>query len=67
MKVTSFGSCRQYSLGNHFDLTHIQEELTYPHYSKEIIQAIEYCKGYQKYDNDLTKYCFRVLVAQIRN
>jgi hypothetical protein len=59
MKVTSFGSCRQYSLGNNFQLTSIQEELTYPHYSKEIIQAIEYCKNIHTYSNDLTKFCFR--------
>ena len=45
MKITSFGSCRQHALANHFQLTSIQERLTYPHYTKEIIQAIEFCKG----------------------
>lgn len=60
MLVTVLGSCRQESIKTHFKLTSIQEQLTYPHYTKEIIQAIEYCKGGDNIiDNDLTKYCFR--------
>lgn len=59
MNVTSFGSCRQHSLAHNFYLSKIQEELTYPHYTKEVIQAIEYCKNIHQYDNEYTKICFR--------
>ncbi len=59
MFITTFGSCRQHSIGNHFNLTSIQETLAYPHYTKEIIQAIEYCKRIHKFDNKYTRYCFR--------
>ena len=48
MKITIFGSCRQQALGKYYSTTSIQESLTYPHYTKEIIQAIEYCKGISK-------------------
>lgn len=41
--VTIFGSCRQDSVKNHFIVTRIRDGLTYPHYPKEIIQAINYC------------------------
>jgi hypothetical protein len=41
--ITIFGSCRQDSLYSHFKVTAIRDGLTYPHYSKEILQAIEYC------------------------
>ena len=43
--VTIFGSCRQDSIKNHFPVTRIRDGLTYPHYTKEIIQAIRYCMG----------------------
>ena len=43
-RVTIFGSCRQDSIYSHFRVSCIRDALTYPHYSKEIIQAIEYCK-----------------------
>jgi len=59
MKVTTFGSCRQHSIKNNFELTSIQETLTYPHFTKEIIQAIEFCKGISKITPDETKICFR--------
>ena len=58
-RITILGSCRQDSLKDHYDVTSIQERLTYPHYTKEIIQTIEYCKGISKFDNKLTKYGFR--------
>jgi len=48
MKLTILGSCRQDSLYSYFDVTNIKEKLTYPHYSKEIIQAIEFCKNISK-------------------
>jgi len=59
MKVTVFGSCRQESLHRHFDVTKIREELTYPHYSREIIQAIEFCKGISNMEPHWTQYMFR--------
>jgi hypothetical protein len=43
--VTIFGSCRQDSLANNFKVTKIRDRLTYPHYSKEVIQAINFCKS----------------------
>jgi hypothetical protein len=43
-RVTIFGCCRQDSIYNHFSVTAVRNGLTYPHYSKEVIQAIKYCK-----------------------
>lgn len=59
MIITVLGSCRQESIKKYFNVTSIQEQLTYPHYTKEIIQAIKYCKDTSSIDNELTKYCFR--------
>ena len=42
--ITIFGSCRQDSLYNLYPITSIKNSLTYTHYTKEIIQAIKYCK-----------------------
>ena len=53
MKITIFGSCRQV-IEQEFVISKIQEELTYPHYSKEIIQAIEFCKGISNIPEDIT-------------
>ena len=44
MNITILGSCRQHSLKNKFNITDIQEELSYPHYTKEIIEVIHFCK-----------------------
>ena len=43
--ITILGSCRQESLYKNYNITSIQKNISYPHYTKEIIQAIEYCKG----------------------
>jgi len=59
MLITSLGSCRQHSLYTHFQVTHIQEALTYPHYTKEIIQAIEFCKGISTIPESMTTSVFR--------
>lgn len=59
MNITILGSCRQYSIKNNYNTSSIQDRLTFPHYTKEIIQAIEYCKGVHQFDNNLTQYCFR--------
>lgn len=64
--ITILGSCRQYSIKNHFQTTSVQENLTFPHYTKEIIQAIEYCKGIHGFDNSQTRYCFRTGILQKR-
>lgn len=44
MIITILGSCRQHSLKNKYSITSIQEELSYPHYTKEMIEVIKYCK-----------------------
>jgi hypothetical protein len=66
MNITIYGSCRQNSIGKHYNITSIQEELTYPHYTKEIIQAIEYCKGISVINKNDTRYCFRTGILQNR-
>lgn len=42
-KITILGSCRQDSLYNKYDITSIKNGLSYPHYSKEVLQVIKYC------------------------
>lgn len=59
MFVTILGSCRQVPLSKYFKTSCIQEGLTYPHYSKEIIQAMEFCKGESIIPTELTRYIFR--------
>jgi hypothetical protein len=66
MIITLFGSCRQHSIRNHYIVTDIQENLTYPHYTKEVIQAITYCKGTHAFDNSLTQHCFRAGILHKR-
>lgn len=45
IKVSVFGSCRQDSIYKIFNVTNLRDGLTYPHYTKEIIQAIIYVKS----------------------
>jgi hypothetical protein len=59
MKITIFGSCRQDSLYRYFDVTQIREALTYPHYSKEVVQAVRFCKGDLEIPKEATKHIFR--------
>jgi hypothetical protein len=59
MKITILGSCRQDSLYDHYQVTNIKNNLTYPHYSKEVIQAIEFCKGISTIPYPLTQSLFR--------
>jgi hypothetical protein len=59
MIITILGSCRQQSISSYANITSIKEKLTYPHYTKEIIQALQYCKGISTFDNSLTAFCFR--------
>lgn len=44
MKITVLGSCRQYSLRNIYNTSTIQEDISYPHYTKEILEVINFCK-----------------------
>jgi hypothetical protein len=64
MKVSIFGSCRQDSISKYFTVSSIKEKLTFPHYTKEIIQAIQYCKGNFKHDPSMTQYCFRTGILE---
>ena len=43
--ITILGSCRQESLCscNKYNITSIKEDLSYPHYTKEILQVLNYC------------------------
>lgn len=59
VNVSILGSCRQTSICKYFPTTNLHEELTYPHYTKEIIQAIEYASGVKKINDIDTLYCFR--------
>lgn len=67
MNITILGSCRQQSISTYFNTTSIQNRLTYPHYTREIIQAIEYCKGINTFNNDLSRYCFRTGILDKKN
>jgi hypothetical protein len=58
MLVTVFGSCRQSSIRDYFNTTNIQDTLTFPHYTKEVIQAISYCKGISNIKLEDTTICF---------
>jgi hypothetical protein len=59
MKLTILGSCRQDSLHSYFDVTNIKNGLTFPHYSKEIVQTIEFCKQISTMPKHLTRFMFR--------
>ena len=41
--ITILGSCRQDSLSKKYNITSIKEKLSYPHYTKEILQVLHYC------------------------
>uniref|UniRef100_A0A6C0BU31 Methyltransferase FkbM domain-containing protein n=1 Tax=viral metagenome TaxID=1070528 RepID=A0A6C0BU31_9ZZZZ len=44
MKITIFGSCRQDSLYNEYEITKIKNDVSYPHYTKEVIEIINFIK-----------------------
>jgi len=56
--ITILGSCRQHSLNKKYKISSIQEEISYPHYSKEILQVIKYLK-YNNISSEDTKIVFR--------
>jgi len=59
MHITILGSCRQDSLYTYFNITNIRDSLTYPHYSKEILQAAQFCKGQLNIPFEQTQNIFR--------
>jgi hypothetical protein len=59
MNITIFGSCRQNPIRKNFAVTGIQEALTYSHYTREIIQAIQFCRGESTLTEDDTRNAFR--------
>jgi hypothetical protein len=59
MYITILGSCRQDSLYAYYKITPIRDFLTYPHYSKEILQAAQFCKGELSISPEHTQYLFR--------
>ncbi len=65
--ITIFGSCRQSSLYSKYNVTNIQEDLTYPHYTKEILQAIRFCKGISSITEEQTALCFRTCILRNKN
>lgn len=68
MKITILGSCRQHSLKKMYNVSTIQEELSYPHYTKEILEVIKYCK-YNHIESNETINVFRtpILTKKIPN
>ena len=44
MKITILGSSRQGYITNNYNCTNIHLQISYPHYTKEIIQVINFCK-----------------------
>jgi hypothetical protein len=55
MTVALLGSCRQNAARAVVHCVDLHDYITYPHYSREIIQALKYCKG----DNTIPEWCFR--------
>lgn len=65
MNITILGSCRQDSLYylNEYRITNIKERLSYPHYTKEILQVIDFCKN-GNISPEETIECFRTPILQ---
>lgn len=57
-RVSILGSCRQDSIYKYFRVSRIRDGLTYPHYTKEIIQTIKYCIN-PDFAEDLPNWVFR--------
>jgi hypothetical protein len=43
--ITILGSCRQQSLYCNYSVSSIQQAISYPHYTKEILEMIRFCKN----------------------
>ncbi len=65
MKITILGSCRQDSLYGEFEISNIQRGISYPHYTKEIIEVIKFCK-YGHLTPEQTLYTFRTPILEKR-
>lgn len=61
MKITILGSCRQHSLRNDYSVTDIQEKISYPHYTKEVLEVINFCK-FGNLSEEETLYTFRTAI-----
>ena len=44
MIITVLGSCRQESLRTLYEITDIQDNISFPHYTKEMLEVIKFCK-----------------------
>ena len=68
-KITILGSCRQDSIFDNFSVTPVRDELTYPHYSSEALQAAKYISGQFFYENIKLDIAFRsfLLNGKIRD
>jgi hypothetical protein len=66
MKITIFGCCRQDSLYRLYDVSSIRDNLTYPHYSSEALQAMRFCAGEIEEKNITNDYIFRSQVISKR-
>ena len=56
--ISILGSCRQTYVAKHFNTTSLHDLITYPHYSKETLQAIRFIK-YNNIKPENTSYVFR--------
>ena len=56
--IVILGSCRQSVLEEKYNVSGIKEEISYPHYTKEIIQVVSYCLNNDVPENK-TCYTFR--------
>lgn len=56
--ILVLGSCRQDSLNELYNVSKIKENISYPHYTKEIIQLLDYCL-YNNISEEDTQYTFR--------
>lgn len=65
-KVTIFGSCRQWSIKQIYKCTDIQEEISYPHYTKEVLQIIDYLKNNNLKEDEI-KNIFRTPILKKKN
>lgn len=63
MKVVNIGSCRQKSLNKYFTVFNLNEIISYPHYSKEILEVITFCLNGNLTPQE-TLYMFRTPLLQ---
>lgn len=61
--ITILGSCRQHSIKKKYDVTDIQEELSYPHYTKEVLEVIKFLK-YRHIHPENEKFIFRTPILE---